>query len=162
MSNMSRVRSTGMFLGFAALAVMVAGEARAQAVANNPYGVIYNWGELPGDRKMGVVTGIQPDPDGEHLWILERCGGNQCAGSNLSPIHKLDMEGKVVKSIGAGLFAWPHGFDLDEEGNLMGDGGGAGRGPSGRAGLQDGDGPPGLQTEPARRGTDDVGRGWGA
>ncbi len=118
MSNMSRVRSTGMFLGFAALGVMGAGEASAQAVANNPYGVIYDWGELPGDRKMGVVTGVQPDPDGEHLWILERCGGNQCAGSDLSPIHKLDMEGKAVKSIGAGLFAWPHGFDLDEEGNL--------------------------------------------
>ena len=28
------------------------------------------------------------------------------------------MQGKTVKSIGAGLFAWPHGFDMDEEGNF--------------------------------------------
>ena len=24
-----------------------------------------------------------------------------------------------MKSIGAGLFAWPHGFDVDDEGNIM-------------------------------------------
>ena len=77
----------------------------------NPYQVIYHWGTLPGDRTMGVVTGVHPDPDGEHLWIVERCGANQCAGSDLNPIHKLDRDGNAVKSIGAGLFAWPHGFD---------------------------------------------------
>ena len=85
---------------------------------SNPYQVVYNWGELPGGRSMGVVTGVQPDPDGEHIWIAERCGANQCAGSDLNPIHKLDSEGRTVKSIGAGLFAWPHGFDMDADGNL--------------------------------------------
>ena len=89
----------------------------AQA-ADNPYQVIYHWGELPGGRTMGVVTGVHPDPDGEHIWILERCGANQCAGSDLHPIHKLDMEGNTVHSIGAGVFAWPHGFDMDAEGNF--------------------------------------------
>ena len=84
----------------------------------NPYQVIYHWGELPGARTMGVVTGVQPDPDGEHIWIVERCGANQCAGSDRQPIHKLDREGRTVKSIGAGLFAWPHGFDMDADGNL--------------------------------------------
>lgn len=92
--------------------------AMAQSGADNPYQVIYNWGDLPGDRQMGVVTGVHPDPDGEHLWIVERCGSNQCAGSDLNPIHKLDSEGHAVKSLGAGLFAWPHGFDLDSDGNL--------------------------------------------
>ena len=67
---------------------------------------------------MGVVTGVQPDMDGEHLWIVERCGGNQCADSSLNPIHKLDSEGRTVKSIGAGIFAWPHGFDMDADGNF--------------------------------------------
>ena len=85
---------------------------------DNPYQVVYNWGELPGGRPMGIVTGVQPDPDGEHLWIIERCSANQCAGSDQHPIHKLDMHGKTVKSIGAGLFAWPHGFDMDEDGNF--------------------------------------------
>ena len=90
----------------------------AQAVSDNPYQVIYHWGELPGGRTMGVVTGVTPDPDGEHIWILERCGTNQCAGSDLNPIHKLDRGGNAVKSIGAGVFAWPHGFDMDDEGNF--------------------------------------------
>jgi sugar lactone lactonase YvrE len=99
------------------LSLFVSAEAVAQS-ADNPYQVIYNWGELPGGRPMGVVTGVHPDPDGEHIWIVERCGTNQCAGSNLNPIHKLNKEGKAVKSIGAGLFAWPHGFDLDAEGNI--------------------------------------------
>ncbi len=94
------------------------GSVSAQAVSENPYQVIYHWGALPDGREMGVVTGVHPDPDGEHMWIVERCSANQCAGSNLPPIHKLDKEGRVVKSIGSGLFAWPHGFDLDRDGNL--------------------------------------------
>ena len=106
--------SSSLLLFFVATLVCLNG-ALAQP---NPYQVIYHWGELPGDRAMGVVTGVQPDPDGEHIWIVERCGANQCAGSDLHPIHKLDGEGRTVKSIGAGLFAWPHGFDMDGEGNF--------------------------------------------
>lgn len=90
----------------------------AQSLTSNPYKAILHWGELPGGRTMGVVTGVHPDPDGEHLWIVERCGANQCAGSDLHPVHKLNRDGEAVKSLGAGLFAWPHGFDLDAEGNL--------------------------------------------
>ncbi|MCH7940300.1 MAG: hypothetical protein IID13_11245, partial [Candidatus Marinimicrobia bacterium] len=104
-------------IGFSTLlfAALLTGAATAQ---ENPYQVITHWGELPGGREMGVVTGVQPDPDGEHIWIIERCGSNQCAGSPLNPIHKLDRDGNTVKSIGAGLFAWPHGFDMDADGNL--------------------------------------------
>ena len=104
-------------IGYSTLlfAALLTGAATAQ---ENPYQVITHWGELPGGREMGVVTGIQPDPDGEHIWIIERCGSNQCAGSSLNPIHKLDRDGNTVKSIGAGLFAWPHGFDMDADGNL--------------------------------------------
>ena len=103
-------------LGCLVLASLLPISSKAQG--ENPYQVIYHWGELSGGREMGVVTGVQPDPDGEHIWILERCGSNQCAGSSLNPIHKLDLEGNTVMSIGAGLFAWPHGFDMDEDGNL--------------------------------------------
>ena len=102
----------------AAATLLVSAMFNFATAADNPYQVIYHWGELPGDRTMGIVTGVHPDADGEHLWILERCGTNQCAGSDLHPIHKLDMEGNTVKSIGAGVFAWPHGFDMDAEGNF--------------------------------------------
>ncbi len=105
-------------LTLASAALLLPPAASGQAAADNPYQVIYHWGTLPGGRPMGVVSGVHPDPDGEHLWVMERCSTNQCAGSDLHPIHKLDRDGNVVKSIGAGLFAWPHGFDLDHEGNL--------------------------------------------
>jgi hypothetical protein len=76
------------------------------------------WERLPAGRTLGVVSGVIPDPDGRHLWILDRCGGNQCAGTDLDPILKLDLEGNLVESFGAGLFASPHGFALDHEGFL--------------------------------------------
>ncbi len=107
---MSNFRAATVLLFLAASGLAVA--------ADNPYRVVFHWGELLGGRTMGVVTGVHPDPDGEHLWILERCGANQCAGSDLHPIHKLDREGNAVKSIGAGVLAWPHGFDMDANGNF--------------------------------------------
>ena len=98
--------------------VAFSGDLAAQAVANNPYRAVYGWAQLPEGGELGVVSGIKSDPDGEHLWILDRCGANQCANSDLNPIHKFDLEGNLVKSLGAGLFAWPHGFDVDDEGNI--------------------------------------------
>lgn len=106
------------FYGALSLALSMLVFAATASGQENPYQVIYNWGELPGGRAMGVVTGVQPDPDGEHIWIVERCGTNQCANSSLHPIHKLDSQGNTVKSIGAGIFAWPHGFDMDGDGNF--------------------------------------------
>ena len=55
--------SSSLLLFFVATLVCLNG-ALAQP---NPYQVIYHWGELPGDRAMGVVTGVQPDPDGQHI-----------------------------------------------------------------------------------------------
>ena len=108
----------------------------AVSAQENPYQVIYDWGELPGGRSMGVVTGVQPDPDGQHIWVLERCGANQCAGSELHPLHKLDLEGNTVMSIGAGLFAWPHGFDMDQDGNFWITEGAPDGDARGRAGME--------------------------
>ena len=81
-------------------AILLAMSSIQLIAQENPYQVIYDWGELPGGRPMGVVTGVQPDPDGEHIWVLERCSANQCAGSDLHPRHKLDMQGNTISSIG--------------------------------------------------------------
>ncbi|MDP6417509.1 MAG: hypothetical protein QGG54_21130, partial [Gammaproteobacteria bacterium] len=110
--QLSRIR------GLLLVILVTSGLAVPASAQENPYQVIYDWGELPGGRTMGVVTGVQPDPDGQHIWVLERCGSNQCAGSDLNPLHKLDGEGNTVKSVGAGVFAWPHGFDMDADGNF--------------------------------------------
>jgi hypothetical protein len=39
------------------------------------YRAIYGWEKMPAGMKLGVVSGIFPDPDGSHLWVLSRCGG---------------------------------------------------------------------------------------
>jgi len=83
----------------------------------NPYRAAGTWGRLPEGRTWGAVIGVFPDPDGG-LWVMDRCGGNTCLGSDLNPILKLDAEGNVVREFGAGLFAWPHGFFRDHDGNI--------------------------------------------
>lgn len=102
----------------AAFAALTAADLDAQSSTTNPWRATYGWEKLPEGRVLGVVSGAIPDPDGEHLWILDRCGGNQCAGSDLDPILKFDLDGNLMDSFGAGLFAFPHGFFLDHEGFL--------------------------------------------
>lgn len=92
--------------------------AAAQSVANNPYHAIHGWEKMPHEWKLGVPSGIFPDPDGEHLWMLSRCGANHCANSDQDAVFKFDLEGNVIKSFGARLFSFPHGFFLDHEGYL--------------------------------------------
>lgn len=111
--------SRSRYLAFAfvvGLAAMSAG-LWAQA-AYNPYHVSFQWDKLPGGMKFGALTGAYPDPDGKHMWMLGRCGGNNCAGTKRDPILKFDLDGNLVTSFGAGLFAFTHGFYLDHEGFL--------------------------------------------
>jgi streptogramin lyase len=44
--------------------------------------------------------------------------GSECADSELDPILKFDPEGNVVESFGSGMFIWPHGIDVDADGNV--------------------------------------------
>jgi len=84
----------------------------------NPYETVRNWGTLPDGRKWGSVSAIHVDADGKHIWAGDRCGTNSCAGSTVDPIVKLDPTGKVVASFGAGQIIWPHGMDVDRQGNV--------------------------------------------
>ena len=84
----------------------------------NPYETIRNWGTLPAGRTWGSTAGIDIDPDGKSLWAYDRCGANSCAGSTLDPILKFDASGRVVKSFGAGTMIFPHGFQVDKDGNV--------------------------------------------
>jgi DNA-binding beta-propeller fold protein YncE len=84
----------------------------------NPYETVRNFGVLPDGRKWGSVSAVHVDVDGKHVWAGDRCGTNSCAGSDVNPIVKLDPAGKVVASFGAGLILWPHGIDVDKQGNV--------------------------------------------
>ena len=80
---------------------------------------------MPPGRAMGAVGDVTADPDGEHIWAIIRCDaaapdrfGNECLDSDLDPILEFDLKGNVVKNFGGGMFIWPHGLDVDREGNV--------------------------------------------
>src|SRR5262245_59992228 len=83
----------------------------------NPYTTIERWGQLPEGRAWGSTSAIDIAPNG-HVWVAERCGANTCAGSNLPAILEFDSSGKLLKSFGAGMFIFPHGFHVDRDGNV--------------------------------------------
>ncbi len=98
-----------------ALLVPLAVFARAQ---DNPYRVAdAAWGELPDGRTYGSISAVHPAPDGT-LWVADRCGQNSCLGRDEAPILHFDASGKLLNSFGAGLFVWPHGIEVDAEGNV--------------------------------------------
>jgi hypothetical protein len=72
----------------------------------------------PNGRKWGSVSAVDVDPDGRSIWAADRCGTNSCAGSNVDPIIKFDSNGNILKMFGAGQILWPHGMDVDKQGNV--------------------------------------------
>ena len=86
--------------------------------APNPYKSIFDWAKMPAGRTWGSSAGVDIDPDGKSVWVIDRCGANSCYGSNLDPILKFDASGKLVKSFGAGMFVFPHGIHVDRQGNI--------------------------------------------
>lgn len=73
---------------------------------------------LPGGGPSGAISALHPDPDGRHLWVVDRCGANSCADSPADPILRLDPAGRVTRSFGGGLMNAPHGLFVDRAGNV--------------------------------------------
>src|SRR5260221_1227312 len=73
----------------------------------------------------GEVIRVHVPRDG-NIWIFHRClntipaGHATCIaqGDANPPILEFDPSGKLLKSFGAGLFAYLHGFTIDPDGNL--------------------------------------------
>lgn len=93
--------------------------ALAQTGLPDPYNPPQRqWTKLPDGKPWGSSAGIEIGPHGE-LWAIDRCGANSCDGSALAAVHQLDpATGKILRSIGAGLFAFPHGLHVDRDGNI--------------------------------------------
>ncbi|MGD8478273.1 MAG: peptidyl-alpha-hydroxyglycine alpha-amidating lyase family protein [Burkholderiales bacterium] len=136
-----RARAISVFLIFICLGLPIS--AVSQSLPN-PYRAVDGWAKLPDSRKMGAVGDLTIDPDGKHLWAVIRCDatarerfGNECLDSNLDPIVKFDLDGNVVMSFGGGMFIWPHGIDVDPDGNVwVTDAVAASRTPKGNRGHQ--------------------------
>ncbi len=99
------------------LTAVIVGPLLAQAT---PYRMVDDaWGELPDDREWGAVSAIYPAPDGQSIWIAERCGQNTCTNDpDMDPILQFDLDGNLLQSFGAGVLAWPHGMFVDDDGNV--------------------------------------------
>ena len=92
--------------------------APAQNHAPNPYRTVEGWASLPDGREWGATSAVFPAPDGRHIWVAERCGANLCVESEVDPVLLFDAEGRLVRSFGAGMIAWPHGIFVDDDGNV--------------------------------------------
>jgi hypothetical protein len=107
-------------LAFLGCVTLVSAQAGSSPVNDrpNPYATLKGWVSLPAPRVLGAVSGVDIDADGRSIWIADRCGGTSCAGSDLAPVMKIDPDGRLVRSFGAGLFAVPHGVHVDRDGNV--------------------------------------------
>ncbi len=84
----------------------------------NPFRVDPNWAQLPEGRTWGAMSAADTGPDGG-IWVAERCGQNSCVGrDDISPIHSFASSGHPTRHFGEGIFVWPHGIDVDHDGNV--------------------------------------------
>ena len=94
----------------------------------NPYRLVEGWPTLPSSMnggQWGEVIRVHVHRDG-HIWVFHRCfntvprGHATCVGRGDSnpPILEFDPSGRLLQSFGVGLFAYPHGFTVDQDGNL--------------------------------------------
>jgi hypothetical protein len=94
----------------------------------NPYRLVEGWPTLPPEMnkgRWGEVIRVHVAHDG-NIWVFHRCfnvvppGSATCInrGEANPPVLLFDPAGRLLKSFGAGLFAYPHGFTVDDSGNL--------------------------------------------
>ena len=97
-----------------------------QSALPNPYRLVENWPTLPASMnggKWGELIRADIDPEGD-IWVFHRCfntepaGYATCVGRTEPPILEFDTAGKLLKSFGSGMFAFPHGFTIDRQGNI--------------------------------------------
>jgi DNA-binding beta-propeller fold protein YncE len=113
------------FIAALGLALAIGGAAGASAQSMpNPYRNVDGWAKLPNGRAIGAVGDVDIDPDGVHVWAVVRCDagperfGWECLDSSLDVVARFDADGNATKTFGGGLFIWPHGIDVDRDGNV--------------------------------------------
>ena len=84
---------------------------------NSEYRFVENWAQLPDGFTWGQVIAVEVDPEG-NLITFQRCSSNTCVGQSAPPLLKFSPSGEHLMSWGEGLIVWPHGLDIDAEGNI--------------------------------------------
>jgi len=88
----------------------------------NSYRVIRDWAQIDLEsRPWGGSNGVAIDRDGISIWAVDRCSPGMrpgCVDSPANPIHHFDDSGNEIQSFGGGMFVWPHGIHVDQDGNV--------------------------------------------
>ena len=117
---MSQAEKLGLVIVGVVTLLATSSVAYAQNHAPNPYRTIEGvWAPLPDGREWGSTSLVEVSPDGETIWAVDRCGENTCVGhDDLDVVFQFDKDGNMLKRWGAGMFVWPHGIDVDDDGNV--------------------------------------------
>jgi sugar lactone lactonase YvrE len=129
-------RLLGLGLVVAALAATPHAQGGADGAVRkptlpNPYRLDPAWPTLPAGmkgpngHKWGEVIRVHVAPGG-NIWVFHRCffdkpaGDATCInrGDTNPPILEFNPAGRLLRSFGVGLFAHPHGFTVDKDGNI--------------------------------------------
>jgi DNA-binding beta-propeller fold protein YncE len=123
MSQQNRVTLAGAtaILGMIALCASPAqAESNSPLPLPNPFHVDETFKlELPpGLKSLGSLSGVKVGPDG-NLYVVHRCVLNACTGhDDVPPIIVATQQGKLIRSLGAGMFVWPHGVAIAKDGTM--------------------------------------------
>src|ERR1051326_1474548 len=122
-----RARSIRIALALmATTAVVASAEAQPGSPcvndAPNPYKQVTGWEHMP--RGWAPTNNVFVDGK-DNVWVMDRCETKGCLGSKENPIWELSSEGEVIKTFGAGMFAFPHTVKPDAQGNIWAIDGGA-------------------------------------
>ena len=93
-----------------AAAVLLSFGAPAGAADESPYKLVRGFPQLPPGLRLGAVSGVATDRDGNVL-VLHR-------GDPRQPILVFDRDGRFLRSFGASLFTSTHGLRIDPGGNV--------------------------------------------
>jgi sugar lactone lactonase YvrE len=83
----------------------------------NHYAEVPGFFKMPAGRSMGSSSAVMGDSKG-NIWVVDRCAANSCVDSPLNPIMEFDAKGNFIKSFGAGLLQFAHGFTIDSKDHL--------------------------------------------
>ena len=118
---MGRMHLTRVLLGTVAL--VASAEHADSRPCPNPFRAVHEWAKPAEGREMGRVGDVDVDPQGKHIWAIVRYDPKvthrrESIDSELDPVIKFDSQGDPVRSFGGGGLIWPHGTDIDPDGNI--------------------------------------------
>jgi hypothetical protein len=127
-SKTARIAFISAMIALASVAARAETQYPKPSELPNPYRLIEGWPTIPKTMNgghWGEVIRVHVASDG-NIWVFHRCfnvvppGHATCInrGAPNPPILEFNPAGKLLRSLGAGLYAYPHGFTVDGQGNL--------------------------------------------